>query len=544
MKKRFSLVFFLCSFFMLEVGASAADNVFFTADAAFTARQCLQAKDLYRDIVVNSKETSTAARALLGVAKSEYCLKNYYESGLDLKRFLKMYPDSPFAGDAHLLWGQVLLNIQRYKEAEEQFDRVKGPLQDKALIGKAELAFIRGEAEKTENLLSKIDRKTYEENNRVLYLRAMVLSRQGKHDQAIKTINKIPDQALKEENIVVSKAIIYYNASKFAEAKKMLTSVMSSSPSRVDEISAKRTLMKIYEIENSVDDALRIALDLLNYDSGDDLKMKLISIYDKKRDLDNAFRYISYLRDPNIRSGELEKKFKKLIAEKDPKADEYITKYFMSLGADSPYAVELAKYLDEKGNRQLAERLLQKASRGRNRAEASFALAELLIKDKRYSEAGKVITPLTTETRYSGQASLLLYQVLEKEGKIAEAAEYRSKAIKVLEIQKDYLRVGDLYVRSGNHGEALKYYIKASEKGENAAIVKAADMYYLLGKFDQAKAYYKKALVRGVKDMDSADLQWANYQYGKMTGNDEYLKRAESGGGATAQAAGAMMKGQ
>lgn len=541
-KKRLYYVLFLFVFILLAGSVlSAADDAFFTADATFNARQYQSARELYREAFVNSKDPATAARALIGVAKSEYYLKNYYESGLNLKRFFKAYPDSPFASEAHLLWGQVFQNIQMYKEAEEQFDRVKGPFQDRAIIGKAELAFIRGEVDKAESLLSKIDRKTYEENIRVLYLRAMILSRQGKHEQAIKTINRIPDQALKDENIAVSKAIIYYNAKKFADAKNMLIAIVNSSPSRIEEISAKKTLLKIYELENNEDESLRIALDLMNHDSGDELKMRIISIYDKKRDIDSAFRYISYLRDQNVRSGEIEKKFRKLISEKDPKTDEYVTKYFIYLGADSPYAVELAKYLDDKGNRQLAERLLQKAARGSNGAEASLALAELLISDKKYSEAKKVVTPVTTDTRYSGQASLLLSQLFEKEGRTAEAAEYRARAIKVLEIQKDYLRVGDLYVRSGDNKEALKNYIRASEKGDTGAMVKAADIYYLTGKYDQAKAYYKKALARGVKDKSSADLQWANYQYGKLTGNDEYLKKAESGGGPTAAAAGLMM---
>ncbi len=543
MKKGISLVLFMLILSSFTCGVcGAAGDAMSAADAAFNSKQYQSARDLYRQAFVNSREPANAARSLLGVAKSEYYLKNYYESGLSLKRFFKAYPDSAFAAEGHLLWGQVFMNIQRYREAEEQFDLARGPFQDKATVGKAEIAFIRGDSDKAEHLLSKIDRKMYDENSRVLYLRAMILSRQGKHEQAIQTINRIPDQALKDENIAVSKAVIFYNARKFAEAKNMLIAIVAAHTSRVEEINAKRTLLKIYEVENNQDESLRLALDLLNYDSSDELKQKLISIYEKKGDLDSAFRYISYLRDQKTRSDEIEKKFRKLMEDKDPKADEYLSKYYIYLGADSPFAVELARYLDGKGNRQQAERLLMKASKGSNGAEASLALAELLIAENKYAEARRAVTPITTDARYSGRASLILYKLLEKEGKSSEAADYRARAIRALEVQKDYARVGDLYVRAGNNTEALKNYLRASEKGDIASMVRAADIYYLSGNHDKAKAYYRRALARSVKDPGglSSELQWADYQYGKLTKNDEYLKKAENGGGTVAAAADAL----
>ncbi len=542
MKKGVSVVLFLSIFFSLAGRVlSAPGDALFTADATLNAKQYQQAKELYRGAFLNYKEGPEAARALLGIAKADYQLKNYYESGINLKRLLKSYPTSPLADEAHLIWGLDLLNIQRYKEAEEQLDGVKGALLEKADIAKSELALIRGETEKAEQLLSKIDRKTYEENNRVLYLRAMVLSRQGKHETAIQTINRISDQALKEENIAVSKAIIYYNARRYIDAKDMLSAIVKAPSSRIEAIQAKRTLFQIYDVENNQDEALKLAIDLMNYESSDELKMKIVSIYEKKEDLDSAFRYLTYLRDKKTLSEEIEKRFKKLIDEKNPKANEYVLKYFIYLGPDSPYTLELAKYLQEKGSQEQAKRLLQKATRGKNGAEASLALAEMLIVDKKYSEAKQVVTPITTDTKYSGQASFLLAQLLEREGNIKEAAEYRARAIKALESQKDYSRVGDLYLRSGKNAEALKNYLRAADKSDTVSMVKAADIYYLSGKRDKAKAYYKKALDSGIKDAGSR--QWADYQYGKLAKDDAYMKKAKEGGGTVAEAADLMSTG-
>jgi tetratricopeptide (TPR) repeat protein len=273
----------------------------------------------------------------------------------------------------------------------------------------------------------------------------------------------------------------------------------------------------------------------MNYESTDELKMKIVLIYEKQGDLDSAFRYLTYLRDKKALSEEIEKRLKKVTGENNPKANEYVMKYYIYLSPDSPYTMELAKYLDEKGSKEQAQRLLQKAARGKNGAEASLALAEMLMGDKKFSEAKKVLTPITTDTKYSGRASFLLAQLLQREGNVKEAAEYRDRAIRALAAQKDYSRVGDLYVQSGNNAEALKYYLRAADKSDTLSMVKAADIYYLSGKHDKAKAYYKKALDSGVKD--SRSLQWADYQYGKLAKDDEYLKKAKEGGGTVAEAA-------
>ena len=539
LKKGISAVLFLMTLFSFAVDDFAAtDDLFFVADAAFNAKQYQQAKEFYRDIFIHSKETAEASRALLGVAKSDYALNNYYEAGLNLKRFFNAYPTSVFAGEGHYLWGQVFLRIQKYKEADEQYNLVKGPFQQKSVIGMAELSLIRGETDKAEHMLAGIDRKVYEENNRVLYLRAMILSRQGKHDQAIQMINRIPDQALKDENIAVSKTIIFYNARKYSDAKNMLTSIIKTPSSRIEEINAKRTLLKIYEVEKNEDESLKLAIDLMNFESGDDLKMQIVSIYENKGDIDNALRYITYMRDKKAVSSEIEKRLRKFVEEKNPKAEEYLAKYFFYLGADSSYCIELAEHFNQAGKRDQAKRLLQTAAKGKNGGEASLALAKLLISEKKYSEAKKVVTPITTDKNFAGQASLMMYELLEREWKSVEAAEYRARAIKALEIQKDYSRVGDLYLRSGNKAEALKNYMRAAEKGNAVSMVKAADIYYLSGKHDKAKSYYKKAIDSGVKD--PASLQWADYQYGKLAKDNEYFKKAEAGGGAIAEAAGLM----
>lgn len=65
--------------------------------------------------------------------------------------------------------------------------------------------------------------------------------------------------------------------------------------------------------------------------------------------------------------------------------------------------------------------------------------------------------------------------------------------------------------------------------------MKAADALYLSGDFQKSVQYYKKAIDAGLKDKDL--LQWAEYQYGKIANNKEYLKRASERGGLLGEAA-------
>jgi len=152
-------------------------------------------------------------------------------------------------------------------------------------------------------------------------------------------------------------------------------------------------------------------------------------------------------------------------------------------------------------------------------------LARMLMQEKKFSDAKRLLTPITMMRNYSGQASLLLYEIFEYEGTSPRQRSTVRAPIRVLETQKDYSRVGDLYVRSGNNAEALKNYVKAAQKGDAISVLKAAALYYLSGKHDTARVYYKKAIDSGIKDPKS--LQWADYQYGKLAKNDEYLKKAE-----------------
>jgi tetratricopeptide (TPR) repeat protein len=535
LRKRLFFVVLLFLVVSLGGGLVVSSDDASDADAALEAKNYGLAKELYRKVYVSAGESGDISKAMLGIAKADYGLKNYYEAGLNLKRFFKSYGNSPLANEAHLIWGMSYLQIRKFKEAVEQLDLVSGDLQPNAWIAKAELELLKGNITAAEKQLDKLDKKKYESNYRVLYLKAMILSKQNKHDEAISTINRIPDTVLKEEGISVNKAIIYYNARKYIDAKEMLDKIIKEPSSRIESVQAKRTLFQINDIENNDEETLALALELLDYESTDEMKLKVVSIYDRKGDVDNAFRYLTSMRNKKVLAAEIEKRLKKLSDEKNPRLDEYISKYYFYLDPDSRYNVELSNYMMEKGNKDLARRILQRTLKGRSGAESAVLLAEQLLAEKKYAEAKKITQPVTTDANFSGQANLIMARIYESEGNDEGAASSRQRAIRILQTQKDYYRAGELYIRIGNKVEALKNYVKAADKGDVIAMIKAADLYYVSGKTGLAKTYYKRAIDKGIKDPKS--LQWADYQYGKLANDDEYLDKAKTGGGIVAESA-------
>jgi tetratricopeptide (TPR) repeat protein len=527
------LVLFMAVSFGWRIDVSSDDSA--DADAAMEARKFGLAKDLYRQVYINSADTGEQAKAMLGMAKADYGLKNYYEAGINLKRFFKNYPNSPLSNEGHLIWGLSYLYVKKFKEAGEQLNLVGGDLLQKAYVAKAELELLRGNIEEAEKNLAKLDTKFFETNSRALFLRAMILSKQGKHNEAISTIDRIPDPVLKTEDISVNKAIIYYNAGKYIDAKDMLVKIISEPSSRIESVQAKRTLFKIHDLENNENETLALAIELLDYESTDEMKMKVVSIYDRKKDIDNAFRYLMGMRDKKVLGAEIENRLKKLTADKNPRLDEYMSKYYIYLDPDSRYNIELSRYMAEKGRKDISRRILQKILKGRSGSEAAILLAEEFIAEKRYKEAKKLVQPVTTDVNFSGRACLLMARILENEGDYNGAESFRQRAIKILLAQKDYYRAGELYVKTGNKAEALKNYLKAADQGDVDAMIKTADLYYITGKTGLGKQYYKKAIDKGIKD--PRNLQWADYQYGKLEEDDEYLDKAKAGGGVVADSA-------
>lgn len=511
------------------------------ADEYFRKKEYLIAKQIYKDVYLSSKEPMVLEKALWGKIKSDYRLKHYFETRQNIQRLFSMYPRTEYVYEAYLILGYIALDSKELREAKEYFKRVEGPFHEMSMVGEAELALKNGDILKAETMLSGISKKTFESEPRANYLRAMVYSKKGMHKEAVAQMNKIFETSLKEEGMRVGKAQILFDAGKLKEAEALIEKIILTPSSRNEGLEAKRILFEVYSKQGMTDEALKMSRDLFTTDAQDNFKLKVVSLYDSKGDIENALRYLIYLRDKGTRASEIEKRLKKAIASNDNRTSEYLQKYSGYLGAGSSFAVDASRYLISKGKKIEGMIILKGAMNSATKEEALLMQAELYIDEARYAEAGKILGPLTLDKRYAHRASFLLAEMLDKKGEYPLAIRYLAGIIKESRNSKAASLLGDICWKTGDRTNALTSYVLASEMGDGTSSVKAGDIYYLSGNTKKAVFYYGRLLKSDRKPTDNQSLQWAEYQYGKLTNNRDYLKKAVSGGGEIAEAASALL---
>ncbi|MGO9016530.1 MAG: tetratricopeptide repeat protein [Dissulfurispiraceae bacterium] len=511
-----------------------------SADNLYRQRNYGAADEIYREVFINNKKGPVAERALFGMAKSDYKLKRYNMAHMNADRFLLAYPQSVYVNDAFLLLGYILMNDHKMDQAERYFERVSGPLKPLGDIGRAEVALRSDNVAAAETIIGAVDKKDLEYNPRALYVRAAILSKKGIHKEAVNIISKVLNATLKEEDLRAEKALIFFNASMYNDTEKLCKSIIADPASKLELQKAQKILARLYEGKGRVDEALALYLEIVPYDPADNIKMSIAKLYDIKGETGNALRYLSLVKDRVIRSAEMEKHLKKLMAARNPKALAYLSKFSVAISSDSPFIVTAARYMIDSGKKLEGTMLLRRALNGVERGDAALAMAEVLFNDRKYSEAKKLVEPLLLENRYFTQATFLMSDILSREGDPAGAITCLEKATKYSKDSRIDSKIADLYIETGDRTTALKYYKTASDMGGAIAALKAGDLLYLSGNASQSRAYYKRALSLGLSDQKN--LQWAYYQYGKMTGNKEYLKKAAQSGGIVGKAAGLLIE--
>ena len=534
----FSL-FFLLSFFLVSAFSPvsplcASEKKLQTADELFKAKKYSEAGELYREVFLSSRKGPVAERALFGMSKAEFSLKRYHETRLNINRLLAAYPQSAYADEAMLLLGYSALASRKYAEARNYFEKAGGDFRDKALIAKAELKLRLNDSAGAESLLKELPPRIRETEPRALFIKADLFSRKGMHREAISTINKISESVLKEEDLRVSKALIYYYASRFEDAEKLCKGILRESPSSLEVHNAKKTLAKVYEYRGKHDEALALNLDVFSREMDNDLAMTIAKLYDRKSDTGNALRYLTFVRDKKVRGQEMEKRLRKLLDLRDPKGVEYLSKYSLYLDLGSPFIADAARYLAANGRKREGTLLLKRAHKGEN-GDASLSLAEILINEGKYGEARKLILPILFDKRYFFRSSYLMAETYRRERDYPRAIQHLVNAAKLSKEHWVHSRLADLYGEAGDGGNAVKHYVLASDAGDSVSSLKAGDLYYRRGEEEKARFYYKRALEQGVEN--PLNLQWVQYQYGKLTGDRSYLKKAADGGGLVGEAA-------
>ncbi|MFQ3573332.1 MAG: tetratricopeptide repeat protein, partial [Thermodesulfovibrionales bacterium] len=479
-------------------------------------------------------------KSLLGVAKADYNLKRYYESRQNLKRVLTTAKDPNMINEVYFYLGLCEMGLYNYRLAERYLSNVTGLLRRDAVVGMAESALRLNDVNRAETLLKTLTSSEIALNPRAMAVKAMIDSLRGRHENAVKTMSLLSYSDLKKADLLIERAQVYYYANRFSDAEKKLNEIINAPyTTNVNRLRALRVLWYIYTKEGKIDDAIRVGNALLFYERSDEFKKSLAELYFKQKDFPNALRIISYIDRKRLREQETERVLKGSMLSGDPSTLKNVYRFANNISPDSPFIVEIAKYLADNNDKKTAIEHLKRASRGHSAGPAGLLLSELLLKEGRFTEAKKALEFLTLDPRYAKSASIILGEIMEKEGNIEMAIHYYKKLVDVTKDARISERVGDILWRQGKRDEAVNYYIIASRVGNEMASIKVGDYFYLQGDTKTALEYYKKGL-NAPKEVP--EYQWVNYQYGKLTKNRDYLKKAADGNNEIANAAKALLR--
>jgi len=490
----------------------------------------LQAKEFFQKFTENP---NVADKALLGLAKAEYFLGNYYEAAISLKRLLRDFKNSPAVNEANLYMGLTYLKMGRLKDAEYYLEKVQAPFDKQAMIGRGWIALYKGDLKTVEAVLQRLDRKDFNEPDNAL-LRIKYLAMTGKPEEALKEFNK--NLKLRKTIYELDRADVLIRANKFTEAESVLKKFIEKSNKLSDTIRAKRMLFDMYFSQGNAQEAIKIGKEIYFYIPTDDVKLKLYSIYMNSKNYDEALRMLFVFRDKELKNKKIEEFIKTLMSEDPQKASAYIVKVYPFLPADSALLLQSAQFLISQGKYNEAKNLLRKIQTGPRKAEAVIPYSKILIKEGKYKEAKKLLEPLKEK---NPEAQALYAQILDKEGDKLTALSYLRKISKSIKDPEILTLLGDLEYSNGDRKKAINYWLLASKSGNAEASLKAADYFYLSKKTKEAAEYYKKAIDSGIKDEDS--LMWAYYQYGKITRDKKYLEKVAASGGPLSEAAKALL---
>lgn len=525
MKSRLYNIIFI--FFTVLLISVYADEQLKEGELLLKSGQYLKSREYFKKFI---EHPNLAAQALLGIGKSEYFLSNYPEATLYLRRLLRDFKETPYVNEANLYIGLSYLKIGKYRDAEFYLKNVKPPLEKPANIGLGWIAYYKADLKTLESILAKLDKRDFSENPEAHLLRIKYLAMTGKAQDALREFESNPK--LKKKHYDIDRAELMIKANRINDAEKILKNLLQTENTLTDKIKAKNMLFELYSAHGRTEEALNLGKELYFYNTSDDFKMKLFSLYSAQKNYDEAFKFLNSIRDRNLRLKKIVDFINAIKSENPQKASEYIVKIYPMLSADSAILIEYSNFLYQQGKLSDAKNILRKVLTGPRKSEAIIPYAKILINEGKLKEAKKMLEPIKDKRP---EATALYGQVLYKEGDKVNALTYIRKSAKTLENPEILLLAGDLEYSLGDRKNSINYWIKSANYGNAEAALKAADYYYLSKNLKEASKYYKKAIDLGIKENNF--LMWAYYQYGKINKNKSFLEKVANSEGELSQAA-------
>lgn len=524
---KFQKIFFFFLFLLILHIQVSAEESLKEGEYLIKSKQYLKCRDYYKKFIEYS---NLADAALLGTGKCEYHLNNYPEATLYLRRLLRDFKESPYANEGSLYLGLSYLKMGKYRDAEFYLKKVTHPLDKPANIGLGWVAYHKGDMKAVETFLNKLNKVDFNENTDAHLLKIKYLAMTGKVEESLKEFESNPK--LKNKNFDIDKAEIMIKANKFDDAEKILIKLIKVEDKMLNKIKAKNMLFDLYLAQGRMDDALNLGKELSLYNSADDFKVKLLSLYLLQKKYDEALKVLISIKEQKLKTKKIEETVSKLETENPQKAYEYMVKVYPFLSSDSSLLIHFSEVLQKQGKLNEAKNMLKKVLTGPRKAEAIIPYANILVQEGNLKEAKKIVEPIKDKK----PSALAVYaKILYKEGDKQTALTYIRKTTKTLQDPNLLLMAGDLEYSAGDKKNAINLWIKSANLGNAEAALKAADYYYLSKNIQEASKYYKRAIELG--NIDNKSLMWAYYQYGKINKDKSFLEKVANSGGELAKAA-------
>ena len=195
-------------------------------------------------MLANGQQDETRLRGLTGLAWCHFRLKNDQEAVNFFDRLIQQAPDSIYAKEAKIARARSLQRLRQFEEALTAYvEIVKQPERDRrwsmATLAAASLLDERNDLEEANRLLELLIRhqELNDRMDQVWYQLGWVMHKQGHADEAVSAFSKIHHEYPESEywaDATFRLAEAAFNADRFNEASKLLTTITQQAPGQSD----------------------------------------------------------------------------------------------------------------------------------------------------------------------------------------------------------------------------------------------------------------------------------------------------------------------
>ncbi len=271
--------------------------------------QTADAAGEFKFVANRFSQSPLASFALLNSSRIKTNLRDYTGACQDLSDLVQQYPDTSFAGQAHLYLADATFKTQLYDEAQRIYMKVYNlgfsqELQAAAAYGTAKCLYEKKDYQSAEQWLNKYLRMAKDKKSQEVYEAYFLLGKAdtalGKPQQACEVFEyTLAAEHSPQEyaDIASNLAGVYIEQERFVEALELLAGIPSWQLSQQDAVNVLLLQSKVVRAMGLIDNAITMLDDRAEYISDAQLKAKisfeLADCYISKGNLELALKSLT-----------------------------------------------------------------------------------------------------------------------------------------------------------------------------------------------------------------------------------------------------------